>query len=347
MEINIKVNKVREPGTGSTSSVSQTKRSAFLIKVCLAVFMAGVISTGCSILGGGEDEILDTSTDEAFVGTWEKENNSSVLLTFTEDKWTSSREGVTYNSGTYEVGKITDISIAAKLKVTNKGNGSANAGATGNASLSLGNYKLTISGFSDANMNGQYINPELALVSGAFDGVITGTAEKRPTNDSIYTRIVASVRMSESHNRWILGTGVYDKGNFSITLPPTPSSLLLIKIEEYLMAQDIFGSPTTAAIDENTRMCGFSELYAATPVDADGRYFQREFKNSITDENNVIEVRYVDVDRDLTIVSTNQFQKTSLLLKKGWNRVFAIRPNDHMQKRTVTTKPVEGTKWTF
>ena len=319
------------------------RRACFLC--CLS---ACIVLSGCSIFGKEDDEIfVDSSMFEIFIGVWEKDNSGgSVLIEFTDDAWTASYEGATYNSGTYEVNNATESSVTATLKVTNKGIGSANVGNTGSAVLTIGSNMITVSGFSDANMNGQYSNPDLSLVSSLFDGVLTGTVENVTDHDSIYSRVTATlVPPDYDGSRWVVSEGNYAQGDFSITLRATPPTLFLNKITDFFPMQQVFGYVNRVS-DENAQICAIEHLSAATKVNDDGTFSARAFYLSKNDAVAQTTVLFVYADREVTIIESNQFQTTSVVLKKGWNKLYKTEPFNS-QKSTVSTKAVDGVRWAF
>ena len=333
---------------GASSKNLSNRGNIFRTAYFLCCLIACIVLSGCDIFGGEDEyEEIESWMSEVFIGVWEKDNSGgSVLIDFTADAWTASYEGATYNSGTYEVNKITESAITANLKVTNKGIGSANVGSTGSAVLTLGSNKIAVSGFSDANMNGQYSNPDLSLVSSLFDGTLTGTAENISGNDSIYSRVMATlVPPDYDDSRWIVAQGTYANGAFSITLPATPPTLLLNKITDFFAGQQVFGYINKVS-DENAQICAVDEIAAATKVNEDGSFSKRNLYYGKIDNLAQTTVIFVYCDRDVSIVESNQFQTTSVMLKKGWNKIYRTQPFNS-QKSTVSTKEMEDLKWFF
>jgi len=342
------IREIRDRSKKGASSKSPKRRKKFPKASLICCIAACLVLSGCNILGGDDEiEEFESGMLEVFIGVWEKDNSGgSVLLDFTETTWTARYEGATYNSGTYDIDKTTGNIITAKLKVTNKGTGSANVGNTGNASLTLGDNKITVSGFSDANMNGQYSNPDLSLVSSVFDGVLTGTVENRPANDSIYSIAKATIVPPDYEgSRWIVAEGNYANGNFSITLMATPPALFLNKITDFFPMQQVFGSASRVS-DENALICAVDHLSAATQANEAGAFTSSDFYLRKVDEITQINVLFVYSDRDVTMVESNQFQTTSIVLKKGWNKLYKTQPHNS-QRSTVSTKAVDGVNWYF
>jgi len=118
------------------------KNLVYLFVVALFVELS---FTSCDKDDNGGEKI---NPDNLFAGTWVKDDTGAVAV-LTESTWTATYQGSLYNSGTYTYEDNT-----AQWKITNKGMGSANVGDTGSATIS--NNKMTVSSFSDVNMNGKY-----------------------------------------------------------------------------------------------------------------------------------------------------------------------------------------------
>jgi len=118
---------------------------------------------GCDKKTGGSGGTVNPNNP--FAGTWVQDGSGgSVTVVLTENTWTAKYENAIYNSGTY-----TYTGNTARWKITNEGIGSANVGDTGIATVL--NNKMTVSNFSDDDMNGTYTkqasstpSPSLALV---------------------------------------------------------------------------------------------------------------------------------------------------------------------------------------
>jgi len=142
------VMETRDHSKNGASLKSQKSKVNFFNKVCFAILIAvfSLTFVACDKDDGSEK----IHSDNLFAGTWVQDySDGDVVVVFTETKWTSKYKSSTYNSGTY-----TYEGNTAQLTVTNKGTGSANVGNTGTATIS--NNKMTISGFSDENMNDRY-----------------------------------------------------------------------------------------------------------------------------------------------------------------------------------------------
>jgi hypothetical protein len=93
----------------------------------------------------------DSGGTNNFVGTWTQDGSGgSVKVVLTQTNWTATYNNATYNAGTYTYDGTT-----ATWTVTNKGQGSANVGATGNATIQS-NGKMVVANFADSAMNGTY-----------------------------------------------------------------------------------------------------------------------------------------------------------------------------------------------
>jgi len=111
------------------------------------VLFVGLSFVSCDKDNDGGEKI---NPDNLFAGTWERDGSGGdVIVVLTESTWTATYQGSLYNSGTYTYDGNTAI-----WKITNKGIGSANVGDAGSAIIS--NNKMTVSSFSDEDMNGQY-----------------------------------------------------------------------------------------------------------------------------------------------------------------------------------------------
>ena len=142
--------------------------------------LIGLLVLSASFVSCSKDEDSEKiNPDNLFAGTWT--DGYSVNIIITETTWTAKVESSTYNSGTY-----TYEGNTAQWKVTNKGMGSAQVGDVGNATIING--KMTISNFSDGNMNGTYTkkddnnatgntnNKESELFVGKWQGQYSGGA---------------------------------------------------------------------------------------------------------------------------------------------------------------------------
>jgi hypothetical protein len=110
-----------------------------------ALLVLGLMFAAC------DNGTNDNGTENPFVGIWIKDySGGSTKVTVTEDTWSAKHKDVFYNGGTYTYSG-TPSSV---WTVTDKGQGSAEPNETGNAAIANG--KMTISDFSDSNMNGSY-----------------------------------------------------------------------------------------------------------------------------------------------------------------------------------------------
>ena len=120
----------------------------FLGKTCLLLFI--IFFSSCDTHIDMGDDTVNLNNNNPFVGTWVKDNtDDAVSVVLTNDTWQAIYESSVYNKGTYTCDGNT-----ALWKITDKGKSSANVGDTGSATIS--NNKMTVSSFSDDDMNGQY-----------------------------------------------------------------------------------------------------------------------------------------------------------------------------------------------
>ena len=114
-------------------------------KALLAGMAAMARAFGIMVIGCDNDNGGSTNDNNSFVGEWtQDDSNGTVKVTFTNTEWTATVSGNVYNKGTYTSENPSTWTVT----------GGTAACATGTATIAYG--KMTVTNFTDSNMNGTY-----------------------------------------------------------------------------------------------------------------------------------------------------------------------------------------------
>ena len=280
--------------------------------------------------------------DNPFVDTWNKDASApAVTFVFGQSSWISYVGGSPYNSGTYSFTGNTAV-----LTVTNNGNGSASTGSTGSATIMNG--KMSISGFSDATMNGQYSKSTVSdLETSAFDGRITAVVQNGNAYNSVISRVKA-LYYTDSGEEHVVASGTYANGGFTMTLPSTPNAGYLSTIGS------LFGGAGNMIISDRNANIMSIDLFEGFNADD---YVVCDFSyESAMAGNTTTYTTFMYADRDVSFTGSFNdregaeiwYYNCSVSLKRGWNIMYRTMTwNGNNVDVNLTTKAVSGVRWTI
>jgi len=197
---------------------------------------------------------------------------------------------------------------------------------------------------------------DVTATSGAFNGVITAQVENGTHYNDLVKRVAV---LGGRQDVFVVGTGVYENGGFTITFPQEPPANVLISIfEERELPNGISTS------DKNVKLLNATEggikAYSSTvgefnDEDRVGVFFCVKISNNSTSEMHVM---YADRDVIIKGTSKNTDDDVTYILeynvnyKKGWNKSYiTFRETQKGDKREmyteVTTNPISDLKWIF
>jgi hypothetical protein len=183
-----------------------------------------------------------------------------------------------------------------------------------------------------------------------FDGKITAVVENGNAYNSIVSKVVSRAEIGPPEEWANLTSGNYSNGGFTLTLPATPDSKFLHKINYW--SWDWVGVTYS---DQNAKICfadndGDISAYTSNNVWVDYLYYGKFGETSLT------LVGFCYTDRDVTIIGSGEERDEdwtstsnySMSLKKGWNLVYiTIVESENSENVEYSTKSVDGVKWYF
>ncbi|MDR1678968.1 MAG: hypothetical protein LBR81_04240 [Prevotellaceae bacterium] len=308
------------------------KQTFLKLGLFLALGLTAAVFTSCgddseSNGNGNENTNGNGNAGNPFTGTWTRDgSNGSITVEFTGTTWTAKSGNSIYNSGTY----IYDGNTAV-LKVSNKGIGNANVGETGSATIS--NNQMTVSNFSDGNMNGQFTK-ESSGGNGNQGGNTGDPLTITASNVLNSSSQVATVKIwieTIDDREILIAQAPYKNNGFTVELPETlPDSYL------YTQFQDEEWNNLTIS-DRNAKTIAESWVGG---YDSNGNEIGEFWASAmaITGEDDDV-MGWIYVDRDVTIKGEikevydewdeEYISKYDLNLKKGWNIVYGTETESY------------------
>jgi hypothetical protein len=296
----------------------------FLSLVTAALILIVAFTSCKKDSGGGSSE-----PNNQFMGTWVSNNDESAIVEIGTTDWIAKVGNDVYCSGTYTYNENT-----AKLEITNKGMSSAEVGEIGNATIS-GN-EMTISGFSDNEMNGKLTQKS----GGDGNPFVINAANVIGGNSDIIT--VKAIIYSDGE--YVLVSDKYENNGFILNLPAIVSDKYL-----YNLAEGLYKAGFKGTISDTKAKMGASVIWAYN-IEGEriGLFVMGDMTNAITSnymyaDRNLTIKGYIDIDDDDFVRIEYDYS-----LKKGWNTVYQISQVYTPYALSTTQKPSNADlKWYY